>query len=315
MRKSQPTLSFILVGTFLIHMMLLHSYFDPSQLVVAESSLLSLGKSGRVTDKSMPSLATDWKPVYVYRGGPVHRMKRRWNGQVEQDKLISILTNNKTKGYFVDLAANDPEYLSNTISLERHFNWDGLCIEANPLYWNELGRLRSCTVVGAVIGKHSNDKVQFSLSGPGGGIVGEKFDNKVATPSSQFVERYTTPLANIFQQFHVPKVIDYFSLDVEGAENFIMDGFPFDHYRFRFLTVERPSPSLTQRLADHGYRHVKKLVFFGDTLFAHDSELPVDKAIIERYCFESGGLYCNETKSLLGIDYSKFFKPQRLIGL
>jgi hypothetical protein len=315
MRKSQLTLSFILVATFLIHVMVLHRHLQPNQLVAPESSLLSLGKSVRVTDKSMPSLTADWKPVYVYRGGPVHRLKRRWNGQVEQDKLISLLTKNKTKGYFVDLAANDAEYLSNTVSLERLFNWDGLCIEANPLYWNELGRLRSCTVVGAVIGKHSNDKVQFSMSGLGGGIVGENFDNKVVPTSSGFVVRYTTPLEDIFEQFHVPKVIDYFSLDVEGAENFIMDGFPFHRYRFRFLTVERPSPSLTQRLADHGYRHIKKLVFFGDTLFVHESELPIDEAIIERYCFESKGLYCNETKSFLGIDFSELFKSRRPTGL
>jgi Methyltransferase FkbM domain len=311
MGKLQLTLSLIFVSAYLIYVALLYRHLQQSQQIAAELSLL-FGESGRVTDKSLRSVTADWKPVYIYRGGPVHRLKQRWNGQVEQDKLISLLTKNKTNGYFVDLAANDPEYLSNTISLERHFNWDGLCIEANPSYWNELGRLRSCTVVGAVIGKHANEIVEFSLSGPGGGIVGANFDNKILKTTSQSVERYTTPLEIIFEQFHVPKVIDYFSLDVEGAENYIMDGFPFERYRFRFLTVERPGPSLTQKLADHGYRHVKKLVFFGDTLFAHESELPIDEEIIERYCFESGGRYCNETKSLIGVSFSEFLKPRKL---
>ena len=50
--------------------------------------------------------SSDWKPVYVYRGGPSEPLKQ-WYGQAEQDKLVSWLTKNKTNGYFVDLAAND----------------------------------------------------------------------------------------------------------------------------------------------------------------------------------------------------------------
>jgi hypothetical protein len=242
--------------------------------------------------------SSDWKPAYVYRGGPSEPPKKlQWNGQVEQDKLVSWLTKNKTNGYFVDLAANDASDLSNTLSLEQHLNWTGLCVEANPEYWYRLGRLRSCTVVGAVVGKNANEVISFSMDTYMGGIVGNKFDNKRA-PKRKTQERFTVQLDRTFQQFKVPLIIDYLSLDVEGAEESIMNAFPFQDYRFRFMTVERPSANLTAKLAEHGYQLVKKLVFFGDTLFAHKSELPGIDDIVDHYCKSPSNTkfkYCTDT--------------------
>ncbi|KAI2514107.1 methyltransferase [Fragilaria crotonensis] len=257
---------------------------------------VSLSSINHFEDTTATRNSPNWKPVYVYRGGPPLVSERRWNGQAEQDKLISWLTKNMTNRYFVDLAANGAEHLSNTLSLERHFNWNGLCIEANPIYWNELARFRSCTVLGAVIGKQANEKVMFAMAGPMGGITG--------TESTETEERYTAHLGKTFETFKVPKLIDYFSLDVEGAEEFIMDAFPFDRYKIRFLTVERPSPNLTLKLADHGYRRIIKLTFFGEILFAHESEMPIDMAIIDRYCADSGGKFCGEKDYLLGFRLS-----------
>jgi hypothetical protein len=277
---------------------LLRKYFEQAGLLADltssrsrsthASSHLDGGTTGTAPDSS------DWNPVYVYRGGPPPVLQKRWTGQVEQDKLISWLTKNMTNGYFVDLAANGYQRLSNTFSLERNLNWKGLCIEANPSYWHDLGRFRSCTVVGAVIGGQANEKILFAMRGPRGGITGESFDNKKLRNTE---ERYTAQLETTFETFHVPKVIDYFSLDVEGAEEYIMDVFPLERYRIRFLTVERPSSNLTKKLADHGYSLIKKLVHFGDTLFAHESEMPLDMAIIDKYCTDSGGRYCTDKKS------------------
>ena len=40
--------------------------------------------------------------------------------------------NRQQGGFFVDMAANDPYFISNTRGLEKH-GWNGLCIEGNPL--------------------------------------------------------------------------------------------------------------------------------------------------------------------------------------
>ena len=41
-----------------------------------------------------------------------------WHGQSGQDRTIAKLFEDKRNGYFVDLASNEPIYLSNTRALE-----------------------------------------------------------------------------------------------------------------------------------------------------------------------------------------------------
>jgi hypothetical protein len=48
-----------------------------------------------------------------------------WTSQCKQDLIVSTLLHNKTNGYFVDLAANDAVEWSNTLALERLFQWRG----------------------------------------------------------------------------------------------------------------------------------------------------------------------------------------------
>jgi len=293
--------SVLLACAVCFNLFLLYKYLQQAELLAELTSSRSRSTTTTTThassalDGTMSAAlqSSDWNPVYIYRGGPPPVQKRPWTGQVQQDKLIWWLTKNMTNGYFIDLAANKYMHLSNTFSLERNLHWNGLCIEANPEYWHDLGRFRSCTVVGAVIGGQADEKILFAMRGVMGGIAGESFDNKKLRSTE---ERYTAQLEKTFETFNVPKVIDYFSLDVEGAEEYIMDAFPLERYRFRFLTVERPSANLTQKLADHGYRLVKKLVYFGDTLFAHESEMPIDMSLVDKYCKDSGGKYCTDKK-------------------
>jgi hypothetical protein len=63
-------------------------------------------------------------------------------------------------------------------------------------------------------------------------------------------------------------------LDVEGAEEFIMQSFPFDQYRFSVLTVERPSDTLKSLLEANRYVFLKLLKQnSGETIWAHESQL------------------------------------------
>nr|CAH0111716.1 unnamed protein product [Daphnia galeata] len=55
-----------------------------------------------------------------------------------QTRVILRLLKNQTDGFFVECGALDGEYLSNTIDLERKFNWSGILIEANPKVFQSL---------------------------------------------------------------------------------------------------------------------------------------------------------------------------------
>ena len=84
---------------------------------------------------------------------PDHQQPRKWYAQARQDELVSALLHNKTNGYFIDLAANDATVLSNTYALEKYYNWTGVCIEPNPIYWHNLTSYRKCMTIAAVVGK------------------------------------------------------------------------------------------------------------------------------------------------------------------
>jgi Methyltransferase FkbM domain len=181
--------------------------------------------------------------------------QQEWYAQAKQDIIISRLFNEMPRGYFIDLAANSAAEISNTYSLERKFNWTGICIEPNHVNWSSLS-FRDCQVVGAVVGATRMEEIMFQEAPelhPMGGIVGDEFDNHNADGA---VPMYTVTISEVLERFHVPTEMDYLSLDVEGAEYFIMKHFPFQDYSFKVMTVERPKEDLRALFAVNGYELV-----------------------------------------------------------
>lgn len=206
-----------------------------------------------------------------------------WFSQAGQDEVVMSLLRNKTDGYFIDLAANDATHLSNTYILETKFHWKGLCIEPNPEYWENLVYRTNCKVVAAVVGNERMEQVHFRFNaGEHGGIAGSDFDNAPRFKSESEL-RYTVTLQEILTRFNVPHYIDYLSLDVEGAEEFIMKGFPFDKYRISILTTERPSNALRELLEKNGFKNLVRLTRWGEIMWVHQAVWDsLDMSILDR---------------------------------
>jgi len=256
-----------------------------------------------------------WKSIHIFTGNSKHIQpystipydkysQSKWFSQARQDEVVAALLKDKRGGYFVDLAANDAIKISNTYALEKNFGWSGLCLEPNPTYWAGLS-YRDCTTVSAVVGSERMQEIQFKFpnrAGPQGGIVGKQFDNKEPSKFNEDKPRYTVPLLEIFKKFNTPSVIDYLSLDVEGAEDLVMSSFPFDQYRFNVITLERPSANLQELLKAHGYQFERLLKKnSGDTLWIHKSmngKLDVEAACkidSEGYFYHEGDISKKKT--------------------
>jgi hypothetical protein len=202
----------------------------------------------------------------------------QWHSQKGQDKWVSRSfdldsPSSERPGFYVDLAANHPTLLSNSYVLDTHYHWRGLCIEANAVEYDAAlyrAHNRTCALVAAIVSTSDGERVNFLPSGPGGGIVASDTDHALVPEKHAYYVGITRSLVSLLDEHNSPHVIDYLSLDVEGAEARVLsDSFAFDRYTFLSLTVERPPPWLNHRLARHGYLFVQNNKF--DSFYIHKS--------------------------------------------
>lgn len=196
--------------------------------------------------------------------------------QCKQDAFVLEILDNKKDGFFLDLAANDWREYSNTLFLEMKHHWNGLCFEPNSQYLEGLLGHRRCKVITSPILDKKNERVTFRQKKHIGGILG--YDNKMNESINTYNIRaideslVTTTLEEALKYFNAPKVIDYFSLDIEGAEFPAMKNFNFEEYSFRVITIERPSEPLHRLLIKNGYKMAAILSNFGEILYINGKD-------------------------------------------
>lgn len=179
--------------------------------------------------------------------------------QAGQDQWVfGEAFNERKKGFFLDIGAHDGITISNTYILEKRYKWSGLCIEANPVTFDALSRNRSATCVNACL-DNKEGEVEFALGGVLGGIVSVDLDNTGSQTNHAVIRVKTALLINILREHAAPPIIDYLSIDVEGAEERILDSFDFEQYQFNCITIERPSEHLRSIFAKQGYVLVKEI--------------------------------------------------------
>ena len=81
-------------------------------------------------------------------------------------------------------------------------------------------------------------------------------------PRRQLYNFTTTTVTELLKQAKAPRVLDYVSIDVEGAEVLVLQGFDFGHYCIRAMNIEHNNheplrSNLRTMLEQHG------LVFAG----------------------------------------------------
>ncbi|HED15085.1 MAG TPA: FkbM family methyltransferase [Gammaproteobacteria bacterium] len=210
-----------------------------------------------------------------------------FKGQKHQDKwvLFNVLPFLKN-GYFLDLAAADGITHSNTHILEKHFGWNGLCIEPNPIFYKALTTNRNCQTDRTVV-SDKEEMLDFRIdNGQLGGVVADDTDNSKVIrgnelPSANIIQLQAKPINEILLQNKAPKIIDYFSLDVEGCEERIISTLDFDTYQFKCLTIERPTEKVNEVLFDNGYVFVRNFSF--DSYYVHPQVLKETNIICEPF--------------------------------
>lgn len=180
--------------------------------------------------------------------------------QLNQD-IFALLFNRFRQGFFIEIGANDGFTFSNTIYLENKFNWDGLLVEANPTYRESLNRRKCESVISAVMKEAG--LYDFSDSGLYGGVTNLlDTTHGQQTKNSSHIKVNGAPLLSIMETSNVPKIIDFISIDVEGAEVSIVEQMcALQEYRFKCGCIEHNYRKLDYQiivklLKESGYKIV-----------------------------------------------------------
>jgi FkbM family methyltransferase len=166
----------------------------------------------------------------------------QFHGQLLQDAFVVAATNSMKQGQYVEIGVGDGFHLSNTLALEKHFQWEGLLIEANPFFWPQIAnnrpnaKLAKTAVLGSARGpltfKHVEDFPEISALSDYS--KSDQHDRSKAKELS--VE--TSGIVDVLRDNNIAKSVDYVSIDVEGPEIEILSAMLDAGYRPRVLTVE-----------------------------------------------------------------------------
>lgn len=177
------------------------------------------------------------------------------------DKILKMLPNGQT---FVEMGANDG-LNSNTHYIEQ-LGWRGLCIEAGPSNFDKLKKNRpGCTNIQAVVSEKESTTIFREF--PEGGLYGhsglkdarsdKSWKNLIKTHNAKYIDHEvrTTTLDKIFEENRLSN-IDFFSLDIEGAEMSVLHEYPFKTYPVKIWAIESNKldrKKLVQFMSDKGY--------------------------------------------------------------
>jgi FkbM family methyltransferase len=141
--------------------------------------------------------------------------------QSDQDKWVLEFLKFKRNGFFIEIGAYDGIQTSNTYTMEKFFDWDGICIEANPHVFSQLVSNRKSKNLNVAVNDYYG-KCFFW----GDKITKEGFEIPCDT------------LDNLLTQNECPKNIDYISIDIEGYEYVVLKNFDFSKWNIGLMTVE-----------------------------------------------------------------------------
>jgi FkbM family methyltransferase len=163
------------------------------------------------------------------------------------------------KGYYVEVGANDPRARSQTWHLEQR-GWTGVLIEPQP---DLAARLRA---------ERKGEVFAVACSSPA--KAGQELPLHVAGPLSSLDRRSMAPgatpetsirvpvrtLDSILEQAGSPAAFDFLSIDVEGHEIEVLQGFDLVRWRPRLIMIEDHVADLSKHryLNAAGYRIIRR---------------------------------------------------------
>jgi FkbM family methyltransferase len=174
-------------------------------------------------------------------------------------------------GYFVEAGACEGRHQSACYVLETELGWDGICVEPAEEYYRLLVRTRQCRTDDRCLWHRTGESVPFTLfagdlARSGITEVNKSLDARgLAGASERTVQKQTVTLHDLLAEHGAPPTIHYVGLDIEGAEQRVLEAFDFRGGPYRVLALSLESVLCGDLMHDAGY--VRAMNPFGDSWY------------------------------------------------
>jgi len=184
--------------------------------------------------------------------------------QLGQDVLAISQLGIGKEGYFVEFGATNGVDLSNTFLLEKEFGWSGILCEPAKEWHGALHLNRTCALDTRCVYSETGGKIEFSETTAGELSTISSFvnfdENRKHRKNATSYEVETVTLKDLLAKHKAPRYVDFLSIDTEGSEFEILNGFDFAEYVFGLICVEHNFTEnrgkIESLLLKHGYSKV-----------------------------------------------------------
>jgi FkbM family methyltransferase len=178
----------------------------------------------------------------------------------DEKHLVRAFFHDAVAGFFVEVGANDPYERSQTWHLER-LGWTGILVEPQPDLAAKLVSARTAMVFAVACSSPDNAgrTMPMYVAGPLSSLNRDRM--APGAEAEAIIDVPVRVLDDILAQASAPSPIDLLSIDVEGHEFEVLQGFDLLRWRPRLVLLEDHVSSLEkhQFLQSSGYRLVRRV--------------------------------------------------------
>jgi FkbM family methyltransferase len=199
-------------------------------------------------------------------------------GQFGEDRILEEIFGDRAEGYCVEIGAHDGRTGSATYVFEKR-GWNCLLVEPIPESVQEIRKHRACTVVNCAV----SDREGVARFGVAEGV--EAMSTFDLTPAHRdWIERAggavreitvrTATLDSLLAEAAFPE-IQFITIDVEGHEMAVLEGFTLEAHKPRIVIIEDNSiggdPQVARYMSQRGYVHFRRTGV--NEWYAHESDV------------------------------------------
>jgi FkbM family methyltransferase len=163
-------------------------------------------------------------------------------------------------GFFVEVGANDPRFASQTWHLEQ-LGWRGVLVEPQPDLAETLRRQRSAQVFAVACSSPGNagQRMKFHVAGAMSSLERDRM--APGAELQRVIEVPVRTLDDILTEAQAPVPLDLLSLDVEGHELKVLEGFTFARWQPRLVLLEDHVGDLSKHryITAAGYKLIRRV--------------------------------------------------------